>query len=286
MSQAKAQLVSPAQGFPEGPCVDRKDNLYWVNCRSGQISVLTSAGELACFLDTGGVPQAANFASTGDMYVCESGLSAIIRVHPDATWETLATACNGSDFRKPNDLAVDGYDNLYFTDPGGSKPDNRIGTVHFVTPEGRVSMIDDGMAFPNGIALSGDGTILAVVETYLRCVWVYDVLEPGVVTGKRMLWQDEDEASLPDGMAYDADGNLWVAAFNTGSIAVVSPEGETLRRYDAGGLRPTNCCFGGPELSTLYITEVETDAVYALETGVRGQQLLADQRHNAALQPQ
>ena len=278
MSRIKPQLVSPAQDFPEGPCIDQDGSLYWVNCQSGQISLLTPEGNLSCFLDTGGVPQAANFASTGDMYVCESGLSAIIQVRPDATWETLAGACDGVDFRKPNDLTVDAYNNLYFTDPGFSKPDNLIGTVHFVTPDGRVSLIDDEMAFPNGIALNGDGSLLAVVETYPRCVWLYDVLEPGVVQNKRMLWQDEDEACLPDGMAYDADGNLWVAAFGTGTIAVVSPEGKTLRRYDAGGLKPTNCCFGGPELSTLYITEVETNAVYALETGIRGQQLLADQR--------
>jgi gluconolactonase len=276
MNAVKPRHLAPAQGFPEGPCFDKAGNLFWVNCSSGQISKLSTDGELSCFLDTGAVPQAGNFASSGDMYVCEAGLHQIITVHPDASWEVLAEKCDGVPFRSPNDLVVDPFDNLYFTDPGGSKPDNPIGTVHFVSKGGEVTKLAEGMEFPNGIAMTADAHTLSVVETYPRCVWNYDIVEPGVVAEKRMLWQDEDEDSLPDGMAYDAEGNLWVAAFRTGTIAVVSPQGETLDRYDAGGLKPTNCVFGGPDLSTLYVTEVETNSIYTIETGVKGQKLFAD----------
>ncbi len=276
MNATKPHRLAPAQGFPEGPCFDSAGNLFWVNCGSGQISKLSTEGELSCFVDTGAVPQAGNFASNGDMYVCEAGLHEIITVHPDASWEVLAAECDGVPFRSPNDLVVDPDDNIYFTDPGGSNPDNPIGTVHFVARDGEAAKLDDGLEFPNGIAMTADAQTLSVIETYPRCVWNYDIVKPGVVAEKRMLWQDEREESLPDGMAYDAEGNLWVAAFRTGTIAVVSPQGETLERYDAGGPKPTNCAFGGPDLSTLYITEVETNAIYSIETGATGQKLFPD----------
>ncbi len=276
MNSTKPELLTPAQGFPEGPCFDKAGNLYWVNCRSGQISRLTPEGELSCFLNTGATPQAGNFASSGDMYVCEAGLHQMIVVHPDASWDVLASECDGVPFRSPNDLVVDEHDNVYFTDPGGSKPDNPIGTVHFVTPSGDVARIDGGMEFPNGIAMAADGKTLTVVETYPRCIWAYDVIEPGQVENKRMLWRHADEKCLPDGMAYDCEGNLWVAAFGVGTIDVVSPQGETLDRFEAGGLRPTNCAFGGPDFTTLYITETETNSLYTLATGLKGQKLFPD----------
>jgi len=276
VSNVKPQLLASGQAFPEGPCLDKAGNLYWVNGGSGDISRLTPEGELSCFVNTGGHPNGAAFAANGDLYICEPGLDQVIVAHPDASWEVFASECDGEPLRSPNDLVFDRLGNFYFTDPGGSNPDNPIGTVHFATPDGQVTKVDGGMQFPNGIAITADGKTLTVVETYLHCVWAYDILEPGVVETKRRLWRHQDDACMADGMAYDSQGNLWVAAFGTGTITVVSPMGEMLDSYEAGGKKPTNCCFGGPEFSTLYITEVETNSVYALDAGVQGQKLFPD----------
>ncbi len=277
MKDATPQLFASGLAFPEGPCFDREGNLFVVNCRSGDISRISPDGRVSCFANTGGSPNGAAFAADGNLYICEAGLGQLLVVHPDATWEVFVDRCDGQPLRSPNDLVFDQFGNLYFTDPGGSNPDNPIGTVHFVTPSGEITKIDEGMQFPNGIALSGDGRTLVVVETYPRCVWQYDVVRPGVVTNKRMLWQSDDERNLPDGMAYDEQGNLYLASFGTGLIDVISPQGETVRQYEAGGLRPTNVAFGGPDFSTIYITECETDCVYTLDVGMKGLRLFPDQ---------
>ncbi len=276
MANVKPRRIASGLSFPEGPAFDANGQLYCVNLASGDISRIREDGSVECFINFGGKANGAAFAANGDLYLCESQMHQIAVVHADRSWETFADQCDGEAFRAPNDMVFDQHGNFYFTDPGGSNPDNPIGTVHFATPDGTVTTVDCGMQFPNGIAMTADGNTLTAVETYPRCIWAYDVVRPGVTGDKRMLWQHENEACLPDGMAYDADGNLWVAAFGVGEIVVVSPAGETLEKYDAGGLKPTNCAFGGPDFSTLYITECETNCIYALETGVQGQKLFPD----------
>jgi gluconolactonase len=270
------QLIVPDQHFPEGPCFDREGNLYWVNATGANICMMTPDGAVSEFVNTDAQPNGAAFAANGDMYVCEPGLSAIIICHPDRTWETHQTHCDGEPLRGPNDLVFDPHGGFYFTDPGGSKPDNPIGTVHYVTSDGKISTVAEGLQYPNGIAMTDEGGILTVVETYPHRIWAYDVPIPGVPENGRVLWQHRSDDALLDGMAYDEEGNLWVACYGVGEINVVSGEGETLAIHGAGGLRPTNCCFGGTDFTTLYITEVETNALYTLETGVRGQVLYPD----------
>ena len=269
-------LLVSDQHFPEGPCVDRAGNLYWVNGSGANVCMRTPAGEVSEFVNTGAGPNGAAFAANGDIYICEPRLHAIVIAHPDRTWETYLTACDGEALRGPNDIVFDASGGFYFTDPGGSKPDNPIGTVHFVTPAGDISTVETDMQFPNGIAMTDAARTLTLVETYPHRIWAYDVPEPGVLRNKRLYWEHPSDKALLDGMAYDEEGNLWVACFGVGEIAVVSAEGKTIATHDAGGLRPTNCCFGGEDFTTLYITEAETNCLYALETGVRGQKLYPD----------
>ena len=65
-----------------------------------------------------------------------------------------------------------------------------------------------------------------------------------------------------DGMRLDIEGNLIATAGRElggpgPSIYVFSPSGEVLERHDVPAQRPTNCCFGGDDLDTLYVTTTE-----------------------------
>jgi gluconolactonase len=71
-------------------------------------------------------------------------------------------------------------------------------------------------------------------------------------------------------MAFAANGELYSARFNGAGVDVYSPAGELLDHIDVPGAKTTNCCFGGPENSTLYVTDVETESVYQIELNVRG----------------
>jgi len=65
-------LLVSDQHFPEGPCVDRAGNLYWVNGSGANICMRTPAGDVSEFVNTGAGPNGAAFAANGDLYLSHS----------------------------------------------------------------------------------------------------------------------------------------------------------------------------------------------------------------------
>lgn len=58
----------------------------------------------------------------------------------------------------------------------------------------------------------------------------------------------------PDGMTIDAEGALWVALWDGSAVVRFSPRGEVLARVDVPATQVSSCCFGGPDLTTLFVT--------------------------------
>jgi gluconolactonase len=72
-------------------------------------------------------------------------------------------------------------------------------------------------------------------------------------------------------LALDAAGHLLIAATTAGAVAVVDPGGREVERIDTGpGSMPTNLCFGGPDLSTLFVTVAKGGRVLAYRRDVGG----------------
>jgi sugar lactone lactonase YvrE len=78
----------------------------------------------------------------------------------------------------------------------------------------------------------------------------------------------DQEVSGPDGIAFGADGNLYVTHRGSGAVIVVAPDGAIVARHRGGGMLPTNVAFRG---TSLYVTEDETHSIYRLDLGVSGQ---------------
>jgi gluconolactonase len=65
-----------------------------------------------------------------------------------------------------------------------------------------------------------------------------------------------------DGMCFDIDGNIiatagWEQGGPGPLIYVFSPSGRVLQTHPVPALRPTNCCFGGADMTTLYVTSTQ-----------------------------
>jgi len=133
------------------------------------------------------------------------------------------------------------------------------------------------MRFPNGLALTADASQLLVSQSALQQILVFEVGADGSLDGPEVFAVTPDVAGA-DGVALDVEGNLYVAHFGTGKIAVFSSGGELLDRLPAGGMKPTNVAFGGPEMMDLYVTEVVTGSVYRLRPGVAGLRPFCDPR--------
>jgi len=150
---------------------------------------------------------------------------------------------------------------------GDSDPNRRkgqIGQIFCWSVVKELTRIDTDLQFPNGVIVSPDGRWLYVAESGTNRVLRYKLYPDGSFGPKEIFHQFQNPKGKgePDGMAWDEKGNLYVAHWGSWSVRVLSPEGKEIRKISVPGEHVTNVCFGGADGRTLYITEVETGAVY------------------------
>jgi sugar lactone lactonase YvrE len=127
-----------------------------------------------------------------------------------------------------NDIVVDARGNAYVNSIGFEFPgeDPAPGLVAVVAPDGAVRQVADDLAFPNGMAITDDGSTLLVAESYGEQVTAYDIEPTGDLTNRRV-WA-ATPGHHPDGICLDADGALWYADVATGTCTRVREGGEVL----------------------------------------------------------
>jgi sugar lactone lactonase YvrE len=152
---------------------------------------------------------------------------------------------------QPNDLAIAPDGTLFASDPDWGKG---TGQVWRIDTRGDTHLAAQNMGTANGIEVSPNGKTLYVNESVQRNIWSFTIGRDGSLGDKRLLKKFADHGF--DGMRCDVDGNLYVARYGKGTVAVVSPRGEVLREIDVLGRSPSNLCFGGPDGRTVYVTEV------------------------------
>lgn len=263
------QTLARGLAFPEGPVLSRDGrSVYFVNVQSSAVSrfdlkrkTLTVAWVT---LPNGGRGNGATLGPDGNLYIADSGRKLIARVSlKNGQVSTVVDRDDqGRPFHSTNDVVFDRHGGLYFTDPGNFAKDTTDGAVYYLPPGAhQVRKVADGLAFPNGLALSSNGLTLYVAETPLGQIDAIDLTPNGIVPpGHRRVFAHVGGATGPDGMRLARDGSLYVAIFGDGVVAQVSPSGQILRRLPVGGKNPTNLCFarGG---KSLYVTETETNTL-------------------------
>lgn len=271
--------------FAEGPIFDRQGTLYFVNYQTlGTIGRRAPDGTVSVWVHTGGQANGLKVDGEGNVIVADYGGKRILRVHPTTRHiETLTDECGGQGYRGPNDVCLDRAGNVYFTDPTGSSAESPIGAVYRIamTADGDVGSVDriaEGLAFPNGLAVSPDGKRLYVAESDTNRLLCWDLGADGSVANKRTII----EFSTPtlDGIMFDEAGRLWIARWTSQTVDVVDVEkGELLKSYPAGGDQVTNLCWWG---TSLYLTVAGQRSIHRLEVGVRGAEIIPAGRRPGA----
>src|SRR3984957_1683555 len=133
-----------------------------------------------------------------------------------------------------------------------------------VDPDGCATVAAVGLGFPNGMALTPDGSTLIVAETMMNRLSAFDVASG--VLGKRRTWaafgdpptSDETAEVLrqvdvaPDGICLDAEGAVWVADAIGGRLIRVAEGGDFLDELKIDGLGVFACMLGGDNGRTLF----------------------------------
>jgi gluconolactonase len=261
--QCRIEELAANLDFPEGPAFAPDGSLWFVELNAGNL-VRWSANHLHRYPSSGS-PNGLAFDRVGRAWFCDARQNAIRRFDPATEeWITVVNNLKGGPLNNPNDLAFDARGNLIFTCPGRSLHDP-TGYVCCLTPEGQLTKIAEGMYFPNGLAFVDEGRTLVIAETYRQRLrkGAWDAVLTRWLDPKP--WVDFGGEPGPDGMAFGAGGQLYVAVYRSAQIKVVDPQGQVIREYDLPGSNPTNAAFDPRKGNLgLVVTEAERGLLLSL----------------------
>lgn len=160
----------------------------------------------------------------------------------------------GSLSTKPwNDIVTDGRGNTYLNNIGFDFPAGEFapGLIALIKSGGTIQPVSDGLAFPNGMAVTPDNATLIVAESYGGVLTAYDIAPDGDLSNRRV-WADLQGAA-PDGICIDAEGAVWFAEVPGHRCVRVREGGEVVQTITSE-LGCFACMLGGPDGTTLFAT--------------------------------
>lgn len=158
------------------------------------------------------------------------------------------------------------------------------GSLYRIDADGRSTVTRTGIGVPNGLAFAPDGRTMYWADTHRDTVWAYDYdVDTGEARDERVFLDFSGLPGRPDGACIDEDGCYWIACVYGSAVLRVTPRGDVDRQFAVPTLKPTMPAFGGPSLSTLFITSIggggshavdpaqpSAGDLFAIETGYRG----------------
>jgi sugar lactone lactonase YvrE len=236
----------------------------------------------------GTLPNGLAFASNGDILISNFGTDVLEVMTRTGETRVLYDSIDGQPIGKVNFVLRDSKDRIWITISTKIKdwmkamsPNVSDGAIALVDEKG-IRIVADGFAFTNEIKLDAKEEWLYVAETCGRRVSRLRVAPDGSLSG-REIFGPSDTGGFIDGIAFDAQGNLWGTHVMTDRLFAITPEGELRILLDDGG-DPAACralmaaferdeatpelmlacggtiapwmasvTFGGPDLRTVYL---------------------------------
>ncbi|MEC7567207.1 MAG: SMP-30/gluconolactonase/LRE family protein [Planctomycetota bacterium] len=259
----EVERLADGFAFTEGPASDDRGNVYFTDIPNERIHVWTTDGELRLHRENTGRANGLYFTKQGVLYACEGGARRVTKQSKNGRVRTITDSFAGGKYNSPNDLWVDAWGGIYFTDPryGSQEGMEQDGFhVYYVSPNGKsVSRVIDDHVKPNGVVGTSDNKTLYVADAGGGKTYAYSIKGPGKIGDKRLFCE-----SGSDGMTLDQFGNLYLT---TNSVQVYNSSGTHLGNI-AVPEGPANVTFGGKDYRTLYITA--KTGLYSVSMKVRG----------------
>ncbi len=258
---------------PEGLAFDQEQHL-WAGGELGQIYRMDPRGKVDEIARLGGFCLGLTFSPQQELWICNSGLHQLMRVDRSGRLLDAIDRVDGVPLLTPNFSVFDHEGNLYFSDSGAWDAAN--GCVYRRRATGAVEHFAGPFAFTNGLALSADDCFLFVAESQSDSVRRIPVLADGRA-GEPEVYVS-GMARIPDGLALDAAGNLYVTCYASDCIYRVSPQRAVeLLAFDREGTRiarPTNLAFGGPGFDDIFVANLGRWHIGRAHLGIPGQKLV------------
>jgi gluconolactonase len=246
---------------PEGVCWSPAEGLIYAGGEAGQVYFFPLEGVKAELRATvqGGFLLGLALDGDGAVYACDPEHSCVQRISVDGEIVRY-----GEEIAYPNFPVFDENGSLWVSDSGTFG--KALGGIVRIDPDGAAQRIADGLRFPNGMAIKGD--------------WLYvaESASPGLIRIPLLGGPPEPVIALhrvvPDGLAFDAEGGLWIGCWQPNRVYLLSAEGDLRIVVDDWTgeyvVSPTNLAFAGDALDVLALASLAGWAVKMIEPDVAG----------------
>jgi sugar lactone lactonase YvrE len=229
----------------------------------------------------------------------------VFRLFADGQAEPVVTEVDGRPIPPTNFVMLDAAGRLWITVStrlaprhAAARPDVADGFVVLLEPKQRPRIVAEGLGYTNECLLSVDGSSLYVNETFAKATSRFELLGNGRL-GRREVVARFGAGTFPDGLALDAEGDLWVTSIVSNRVIRLRPDGrpetvvedgdpeaiaETESIFRSGALDSarlqlrhgrvlaniSSLAFGGPVLGTAFLGCLQGDAIASFQAPVRG----------------
>ena len=270
----EVQTLLTGLAFGESPRW-HEGRLWFSNWGAQEIVAVDLLGKSEVIMRMPSFPFSIDWLRDGRLLLTSGRSGLLLRREPGGRLVTHAdlTSLSGG----WNEITVDGRGNAYINGGGFDLLAGEAfapGIVALVTPDGSARQVADGIAFPNGMAVTPDNKTLIVAESYARRLTAFDIEATGLLSN-RHVWANLGEG-VPDGICLDAEGAVWYGDVPNKRCVRVREGGEVLQtiQLDRGCFA---CMLGGVDNRTLFMMAAEWGGPAAMAAAPRTGQVLTAQ---------
>ncbi len=226
--------------------------LWFCDWGVGEVASVGLDGRREVVAHVDSLPLSIDWLPDGRLVVVASSQGRLLRQEPDGTLVTHAELSAVSE-HPWNEIVVDATGRAYVNSIGFDMMAGHgvgAGFVVLVAADGVVRRVADRLSFPNGMAITPDGSTLLVAESYAGCLTAFDIGGDGDLSNRRV-WAEVD-GSAPDGICLDAQGAAWFADVPNQRGVRVAEGGEVLQVVDVDR-GCFACTLGGRDGRTLFV---------------------------------
>jgi sugar lactone lactonase YvrE len=248
------------------------DRLWFSDWGAQEVVAVDLEGNSEVIVRLPSFPFCIDWLPDGRLLIVSASDRLLLRREPDGSLVTYADLSNLSE-HPWNDIVVDGRGNAYIGNIGFDFPVGKFapGILALVTPNGTARQVADGVAFPNGMAVSPDNSTLIVAESYDNKLTAFDIAEDGGLSNRRV-WADLGDG-VPDGICLDAEGAVWYGDVPNKRCARATEGGEVLQTIELD-LGCFACMLGGEDGRTLFMVAQEWGGAESMAESRRAGQIL------------
>jgi sugar lactone lactonase YvrE len=228
--EADMDIVMYGLVFAESP--RWHDGRLWVSdWGAGRVWSIDADGTPTVEAEVDSFPLCFDFLPDGRLLLASSADRLVLRREPDGTMSRHADL-SGLSTKPWNEIVVDDQGHAYVNNIGFDFPEGEFapGFIALVLPDGSATRVAEGLAFPNGMALTSDGSTLLVAESYAEQVTAYSVGRDGGLRDRR-IWA-ATPGDHPDGVCLDGEGALWYADVGNTHCVRIQEGGRVLATVD------------------------------------------------------